>query len=366
MKKMGDNLNLPIYQLYIHPADLNDLKNDIWNDEPVPAVLKINKKRYEIDINYRGSFIRKLKKKSYHVSFYKPSLFRGVKEIHLNAEYNDLSLIRNKLSLDFFSDIGTLSPKSKHVTINLNGKNEGVYLELESVDEKFLEKRNLPKGPIYYAIDGDANFSLMSDLDKEVKRSLDLGYERKCGTDLDDLYLNELIIKINTMTKLEFESEIINYINVEKYLLWLAGVIFTQNYDGFVHNYALYRNSDTCQFEVIPWDYDATWGRDVRGEIMEEDYVRIEGFNTLTARILDVKAFRAQYKKILTRILNEQFTLEYMKPKVEKLYKLLRPNIMSDSYIKGRIEKFDQEPGVIFKYIRSRSNYIKNNLYKLD
>ena len=33
------------------------------------------------------------------------------------------------------------------------------------------------------------------------------------------------------------------------------------NNDGFTHNYALYRNSETGLFEIIPWDYDATWGR---------------------------------------------------------------------------------------------------------
>lgn len=47
--------------------------------------------------------------------------------------------------------------------------------------------------------------------------------------------------------------------DADKYLRWLAGIVFTSNYDGFVHNYALYRNHETGLFEVIPWDYDATW-----------------------------------------------------------------------------------------------------------
>ena len=72
--------------------------------------------------------------------------FRNAKEIHLNAEYKDTSLFRNKLSLDFFSEIGALAPQSRYVFLKINGKNEGVYLELESVDECFLAKRNLPKG----------------------------------------------------------------------------------------------------------------------------------------------------------------------------------------------------------------------------
>ena len=101
---------------------------------------------------------------------------------------------------------------------------------------------NYQKGPIFYAVDGDANFSLMSDLDKEVKKSLEFGYEIKYGTKQDEYNLQEMIIKINTISQEEFENEIIKYINVDKYLRWLAGVVFTQNFDGFVHNYALYRN----------------------------------------------------------------------------------------------------------------------------
>ena len=54
--------------------------------------------------------------------------------------------------------------------------------------------------------------------------------------------LQEMIIKINTISKEEFENEIVKYINVNAYLCWLAGVVFTQNFDGFVHNYALYQN----------------------------------------------------------------------------------------------------------------------------
>ena len=169
------------------------------------------------------------------------------------------------------------------------------------MDEFFLANRKLPKGSIFYAVDGDANFSLMSELDKEVKKSLDFGYELKYGTEQDEYHLQEMIMKINTISREEFENEIVKYVNVDKYLRWLAGVIFTQNFDGFVHNYAFYRNGETGLFEVIPWDYDATWGRDVNGEVMREDYLRIEGFNTLTARILNVKTFRHPIQKLVGR-----------------------------------------------------------------
>ncbi|MEK5521714.1 CotH kinase family protein [Heyndrickxia sp. FSL W8-0423] len=363
---MMNDKSLLNYQMYIHPSDIIDLKKDLWNDEPVPGTLTINKRKFDIDVVFRGSHIRKFKKKSYHVSFYKPSHYKGSKEIHLNAEYKDPSLIRNKLSLDFFESIGVLAPQSKHIFLLLNGRSEGVYLELESVDENFLQRRNLPNGPIYYAVDGDANFSLVSDLDKETKKSLELGYERKCGTNQDDQYLQEMIFKVNTLLKEEFEKEIHRYVDVEKYLRWLAGVVLTQNYDGFVHNYALYRNGETGLFEMIPWDYDATWGRDVNGREMSEDYVRINGYNTLTARLLSVKTYRKRYQTILKEILEHQFTIDFIKPQVEQLYTLIRPGIKKDPYKKVHLERFETEPNYIYRFIELRKNYLTANLYKLD
>jgi spore coat protein H len=363
---MNNNEEMETIQLYIHPKSLRELKSDIWCEDPVPGQLKISGKKFDIDVNYRGSHIRNYKKKSYEISFYKPNMFKGANIIHLNAEYRDPSLLRNKLSFDFFSEIGNLAPNSRHVFLMLNGKSEGVYLEIESVDENFIKRRKLPNGAIFYAVDGDANFSLMSDLDKEVKKSLELGYEKKYGSTEDDFLLQQFIYQINTIPRAEFEREIYKFLNVEQYFLWMAGVILTQNYDGFVHNYSLYRNSLTGQFEIIPWDYDATWGRDVNGKIMEENYVPIEGYNTLTARLLDVDRFRKSYKELLTTIMEHQFTVEFMEPKIEKMYQRIRPYLLMDPYKKDKIDLFDQEPSTICSFIEKRKDYLKSKLYKLD
>lgn len=355
-------MQIPNYDIFIRTKDLKDLKSDIWIDEPVPAVFKTGKNRFEIDIAYRGSHIRKFKKKSYHVIFYKPKTFGSAHEVHLNAEYKDPSLIRNKLSLDFFSEIGILSPDSKHVEISLNGKNEGIYLQLESVDANFLKKRNLPKGSIFYAIDDDANFSLMSPLDHDLKKQLDSGYIQKYGEANDSFKLANFIFKLNTLSRTEYENIISTFLDVDKYLRWLAGVVCTQNYDGFVHNYALYLNGETNQFEVIPWDYDATWGRDIHGKEMEYDYVRMEGFNTLTARLLDIPNFRKKYFAILKYIIKNQFTVDFMKPRIERLHGLIRPYVLKDPYIQSNIDKFDHEPEYIVQYIKDRNGYLLEKL----
>ncbi|MDM5188278.1 CotH kinase family protein [Bacillus sp. DX4.1] len=357
---------LPSYDFFIHPMYLVELRKDIWSDGPVPAKLTYEKRKYDIDIVYRGAHIREFDKKSYRIMFYKPKRFQGVKELHLNSEFNDPSLIRNKLSLDFFNDIGVLSPKSQHVFIKINNQIQGIYLQLESVDENFLKSRHLPGGSIYYAIDDDANFSLMSERDQGVKTNLSAGYEFKCANANSEEHVSEFVYQLNTLPRIAYEKEIVKYVNVDKYLRWLAGVILTQNFDGFVHNYTLYRNDETNLFEVIPWDYDATWGRDVEGRPLSYEYIRIQGYNTLSARLLDTPVFRTQYRNILEEILEEKFTVPFIKPKVEGMCEAIRPYLPQDPYMKDKIDNFDQEAELIFQYIKDRRLYIQEHLHELS
>ena len=109
------------YEIIINPKILKKMNEDIWVDDRFPAVLKIGENQYSICLAYRGNVIRKKRKKSYHIIFEKPFTIDGAHEIHLNAEYKDLSLCRNKLSLDFFDEIGVISPHSMHVLLYING-----------------------------------------------------------------------------------------------------------------------------------------------------------------------------------------------------------------------------------------------------
>jgi spore coat protein H len=353
---------IPSFFLNIEEENMEELRSDLWNDDPVPASLKVDGVTYDVDLAYRGSYTRKFRKRSYRIEFIEPETFSGAREIHLNAEYKDPSLIRNKLSFDFFHDLGVLAPQSQHINLTRNGSPKGVYLQLESVDDLFLKQRGLPAGPIYYAVNNDANFSLMRD--EKMKDSLLSGYERAVGNRSDDAKLRKFIHKINTIPLSDFRDEISHYLNIDKFLYWLAGAICTMNNDGFTHNYALYHNNVTGLFEFIPWDYDATWGRKVDGGVMQCDYVHIEGkkSNHLCYLILRVPEFRELYRNILDEILETKFTVDYMESKIRSLHEALRPHFLLDPYKKAKIDVFDKEPEFILQFIRDRNSYLKKHL----
>ncbi|MEH7508356.1 CotH kinase family protein, partial [Priestia megaterium] len=223
--------------------------------------------------------------------------------------------------------------------------------------------RNLADGSIFYAVDGDANFSLMSDLDKKPKTTLLSGYEDKAVREGDEEKLEKFIFNLNTWTNTEFEQNIEKYLNVDRYLSWLVGIICMQNYDGFVHNYALYLNHESGRFELIPWDYDATWGRDVNGKVMEGDYVRAQGFNTLTARLLAVNSIKKRYIQKMNNVLNNQFTIECMKPIIYQLHDYIAPYVLKDPYVKDNLEQFYKEPDLMLSFVKDRTAYIKSHLF---
>lgn len=357
-------ITIPTLSIIIEPQLLEFIESNIWHKEHIPAKLIVNKIPYEIGITYRGNHTRKFSKKSYSIDFGTFNEKFAAYEIHLNAEYCDPSFIRNKLSFDFFESIGNISPDCRYVLLEVNGVPEGIYLQLESVDELFLKKRNIPYGPLYYATNHQTNFSLLT-TKGEPKDSLISGYLRKLGNEKDDVDLEELIIKVNTIPRIDFGKEIVKYVDVKKYLTWLCGVVCTQNYDAFIQNYTLYRNGATKVYEMIPWDFDATFGRDWNGKVMKYNRVPIEGFNTLTARLLDVKEFRFQYRMMLEEILETSFSISELEPRITSLHSLLRPYLLLDPYKKHTIELFDKEPEFILEFISNRNSYLKQHLIDL-
>lgn len=346
----------------IEEENLEELRRDVWNDDPVAAYMKVEGTMYDIDISYRGSYTRKFRKKSYRIEFIDPKMFSACRGIHLNAEYKDPSLIRNKLSFDFFHDLGVLSPKSQHINFSRNGSYKGVYLQLESVDEFFLKNRGLPHGPIYYAVNNNANFSMLRD--EKIKKSLISGYQRAYGSESDDDLLHGFIKQINTSSLPNFPDEISQYLDIDQFFRWQAGAVCTMNNDGFTHNYALYHNSETSLFEIIPWDYDATWGRKVDGGVMEYNYVPFDGKknNHLCYLLMRFPELRKRYRTILEEILSTTFTTDYMESKVVSLHETLRPHVLLDPYKKKEIDKFDKEPEFILQFIRDRNSYLKKQL----
>ncbi|GGE67137.1 CotH kinase family protein [Priestia taiwanensis] len=358
---MFQKLSVSSYDFFIHSVHHSEFAKGLWHDNPTPAILSYRRKQYPVSMSYRGAYTRKMKKRSYSVFLEDKSPLENVHTIHLNAEYNDPSLMRNKLALDFFSILGILSPSSTYANITINQKPKGLYLQLESVDENFLRNRRLAKGPIYYAINHRADFSLHPD-----KNLLLDGYIRKHGTEEDDKHVIDFLSTINTTTKQEFERQIYSVLHVEHYLRWLVGIVCTQNADGFTHNYALYRDNDSKLFSLIPWDYDGTWGRKYNGNPLPHDYISICGRNILTERLLQVPLIRKRYYKLLEATLKERFTPSFIRSEIDRISSVVQPHLHRDPRLKYETHSFHEEIDHILAFIEKRNTFLTSELSVLQ
>ncbi|GLX67132.1 CotH kinase family protein [Paenibacillus glycanilyticus] len=347
---------LPTRKIDIDEDDLRDLKNNPWSKSFKPITIAIDGKDYSGTCGIRGGHTRNYNKKSFEIRL------DGGKTLHWNAEFDDPSMIRNALSFQFFNGIGVPSPDTQHISVEINGYPQGVYLEIEAVDKRFFKKRGIGYNSLIYAVNDNADFSLVDQSTSIKKNSLFDGYELVTGQTNTKYRLVRFIRNINTLRAKQLNVYAAKRLDINQYLLWLAGAVLTGNYDGFDQNYALYEHKKTSKYRIIPWDYEGTWGRNCYGKPCGSDLVRLEGYNKLTSKLFTYSSCRLRYRRIMQNLLKTAFTVERIDPIISQLYKEITPAIRDDFTRKSSYDTFLDEPSFILDYIRERRGLIKEAL----
>ena len=332
----------------LHSNPWDDLEADVLIDGKIPAKLKI-----------RGGHTRGYPKPSYELKV------TGGHTFHWNAEYDDPSLIRNALSFYFFNLIGLPAPKTAHCLLYVNGRPQGVYLEIEAVVPAFFRARNIRYRSIIYAANDSAHFGLISPETGSMKRSLFEGYELVAGGEAARRRLEAFIRDLNRLKGPALKRMLARRVDIGHYLKWLAGAVLTGNYDGFEQNYALYEHLPSGKYRILPWDYEGTWGRNCYGEISPAGQVRILGYNALTARLLGFREYREPYFRLLRRILGSAFTERRLMPVVRRMVSNIAAAVREDDTRKYDYREFLGEPRLIRRYIRERRAFVLRELGRL-
>ena len=132
-KNLGTNIRAIITQstnglFAVDPEDLEWMYDNVESDSMHLATLQfqnafINETVDSIGFRLRGNTSRNADKKSFKVDFnhfISGREFYGLQKLNLNGEHNDPSIIRSKLSWDFYEDIGMKSSRASHATLYIN------------------------------------------------------------------------------------------------------------------------------------------------------------------------------------------------------------------------------------------------------
>ena len=302
-----------------------------------------------VGFRLRGNTSRFSQKKSFKVSFNafeRGRKFYGLEKLNLNGEHNDPSIIRSKLCWDLFEEMNIPASRANHVMVYINDDYYGLYINVEHVDENFVDlKFGNNDGNLYKCLWPADLVYLGEDPDLyKQEHSGRRAYELKINTDIDDY--SDLInfIKIINLTSADsLRIKLEKVFNVNSFLQALAVDVATASWDDYwflKNNYYLYHNAKTDKFEYIPYDYDNTFGIWWDGILPGVDWGDRNIYDwgnpneprPLVQSILEIPEYRNRFSYYLNKLLQTNFNQEILIPKIDKIHTLITPAAELDIY----------------------------------
>lgn len=344
-----DDTSLPEIHISIDPGDLNRILTNIYSDTEYPADFVfirdgIADTVLNVGFRIRGNTSRASKKKSFKVSFdtfEDGREYFGLDKMNINGEHNDPSIIRSKLSWDVFAAMDVKAPRANHVQLFINSDYYGLYINVEHIDNEFVEDRfGSDAGNLYKAL-YPSDLTYLGNSPEDYKRSSGGRriYELKTNEEEDDYtdLANFIIFMRNAGTQ-EFENQIRDYINVDGVIRVMAVDILTGMWDDYMfnkNNFYLYHNPESERFEFIPYDYDNTFGIDWFGVDWDVRDINNWGSNEsrpLTDRIFAIQKYRDRLHFYINKMLNEYFNTTLMNPEIDRLKAMIQDAAEADSF----------------------------------
>lgn len=314
-------------------------------------------------IGYRGRYSRWFRKPSYELCFQRPGHFLGYDRLHLNASYRDPSLLRSRLSLDLFAQLGVPAPRAWHITLSMNEQSLGLYTAIESFDQRWLHQNGYGEGPIFYAVGTQGTLGYLDPETGRRKRYLAAGYEQADAYADRLSELESLIDAIVLPDTATFEWQIASILDVERFLRWFIGLEFLAHTDGTVQNYALFRPGGG-RWLISPWDCDATLGRLPSGRKQQGDEMRLgTGMdNYLAVRLLASSRWRPVYVQLWERLLERELSLERVNQRLHEIFREIRPASLEDPLRRWSDSTFLRQPAEIRSWLVGRTERIRRML----
>ena len=185
--------------------------------------------------------------------------FYGFKKLSLKNNYDDKSMLREKVATDVFRNAGLVASHTAFYTVYVDHGNGpeyfGLYTLVEEVDDTVLEDQFSDDNGNLYKPDGDAaSFANGTfDEDEYVKKNNE---DEADFTDIQSL-LTILHDATRTSDAATWRTNLETVLDTDVFLKYLAVNTVIQNWDTYgrmTHNYFLYNNPATNKLTWLPWD----------------------------------------------------------------------------------------------------------------
>lgn len=352
----------------------------------------------DIKLRYRGNSSAWYPKKSFALKFTEPVGFNELtnsKRWNLNAEYKERTFLRNKLSYELFRQFSenNYAPKIINVNVFINHNYHGIYNLTERVDANRLgiDKKDtnaviFKEAPISYPtkehqkrrnelIEYFSWFDFYKSFpEKGFKKLIQESYYNQRFPSIKKINKKQ---QIHLLTNFifhskdeEFNNEEVfsSYFDLNNILDWHILLLISDNKDGLIKNFYLYKLNKNTPYRFSPWDYDHGYGRDGDGELSDTSFIQVSKVKLLN-RLLETNAF--DYKqKLYIRFMRHKkhniLTYKNIEDKINKYSQTILPFITKNE-AKWPIDSIDSLNGSDFNNeIKLLKNWIKKRLIVVE
>lgn len=398
---------LMIIKATVNQADYANIVRTFWLKEEIEADLQVDGIAYPAaKIAFCGQATSlNYPKKGFKIVFRKKQLYQGhTRRLDLSAGYPDKSLIRQRLSFDLLARSGVTASKSWPVDFSIFNKEghllaRALFTGLEHVDEYFFGQRQQEIGTLYQANGGVVNGLFVGAvLEPQPDNILKILYDKEhasplaatglparlasslvgqpsieiaAGDEEDYSDLADFIRAINSWDAATISRFMDSVLDVERYLAWLAVNTLVQSNNTYHKNYFLHRRLTDNKWEIIPWNYDLSWGRnwnDACGGLCDDlsEATSIKGsaqmVNRLSQRVLQNPTYYERLRVKLADLLGGAFSEERLYAQIEAAYAEIRNLAYQDSRKWPTNQQFEQERDRLKDWIRRRRRFLFKEL----
>jgi spore coat protein H len=181
----------------------------------------------------------------------------GLTRMTLNNSIQDDSFLHQCISYDLFAAAGVPAPRCGFVRVAVNGDDLGLYVNVESIDKRFLRRHfDSDEGNLYEGTFSDFRPAWIGTFERKTNEE---------DTDRSDL---EAIRVAAEAPDAALEDALADAIDLDRFLSMWAVEVLLYHWDGYAgsaNNFWLYRDPSSGLFTFIPWGTDSTFENDGLG-----------------------------------------------------------------------------------------------------
>lgn len=316
---------------------------DPTSDERRPARLRAGDgPASDAEVRFRGNSSRWHPAPSFNVRTAGVVPELGTDRLNLNAMWTDPSQLRERLVWEAFAHLGRPASATRYVELYLDEVFEGLYLQVQRVDEAFLAEHGLEATTATLVrdrtrqVDGAAS-AFAGDLpadDTELEDWVAQRFEHR--GEPDHAALAELVRWVHDTPAGEaFATGFEARFDVEVFVDWLALTVLSADLDSFADDYWLHRDhaDPDGRWTVLPWDHDLSFGSHYLAGVGTTNHLFRYGFlveantvrNPLVHRFLTTPSLRARFDGRLAELLDRDLPVAWFHRTIDDTAAMIRP-----------------------------------------